>query len=41
MQHPRAAVPRNADFMAVTTRRRVGHVAEQIVQAYRGANAHR
>jgi shikimate kinase len=30
-----------ADFVAVTTRRRVGHVAEQIVQAYRGANAQR
>jgi shikimate kinase len=28
-----------ADFIAATTRRRVGHVAEEIVQAYRGANA--
>lgn len=31
----------SADFIAVTTRRRVGHVAEQIVQAYRDANANR
>jgi len=28
-----------ADFIAVTTRRRVAHVAEQIVQAYRDTNA--
>jgi len=28
-----------ADFVAVTTRKRVAHVAGQIVDAYRGANA--
>ena len=28
-----------ADFTAVTTRKRVAHVAERIVQAYRSANA--
>ncbi|MGH8253232.1 MAG: shikimate kinase [Steroidobacteraceae bacterium] len=30
-----------ADFVAMTTRRRVGHVAGEIVQAYRDANASR